>query len=91
MATETAVFRDFDVWTAAFADKVARKGKVQPGRYRAYGYKAPGQRWADVKLKWRELRMGLGVPPAGSSPAKQQELGLNEDVTLSPKDSTTKR
>jgi hypothetical protein len=90
MATETEVLRVFDVWTAAFADFVARKGKVQPGRYRAYGYKAPGHRWADLKLKWRELRMGLGLPPADSSPAKQV-LGLNQDATLSPKDSTTKR
>jgi hypothetical protein len=28
--------------------------------------------------------MGLGHPPAGSSPAKQQELGLNHDATLRP-------
>jgi len=91
MATETDVFRDFDAWTAAFAEFVARKGKVQPGKCRAYGYKAPSHRWADLKLKWRELRMRLGVPPAGSSPAKQQELGLNQDATLSPEDGATKR
>jgi hypothetical protein len=41
--------------------------------------------WADVKLKWREVRLRLGIPPRGSSPARQQELGLNRDTTLSPK------
>jgi hypothetical protein len=88
MATETDVFMQFDEWVAAFTKFVADKGKVPPGKYRAYGYKAASHRWADVKLKWREWRMGLGVPPAGSSPARQQELGLNRDVTLSPKEST---
>jgi hypothetical protein len=66
-------------------------GKVQPGQYRAYGYKAPGHRWADLKLKWRELRLKLGVPPAGSSPAKQQELGLNRDAPLAPKGGTVRK
>jgi multimeric flavodoxin WrbA len=91
MATGADVFRDFDAWTAAFAEFVARKGKVEPGQYRAYGYEAPSHRWADLKLKWRELRMGLGVPPAGSSPARQQGLGLNQDATLSPKESTARQ
>lgn len=85
MATETNVFSDFDDWADAFAEFIARKGKVEPGKYRAYGYKAPGHRWADVKLTWRGARMGMGKPPAGSSPARQQELGLNQDATLSPK------
>lgn len=91
MATETSIFHDFDAWTEAFAEFVAQKGKVEPGKYRAYGYKPPGHLWADLKLKWREFRMGLGVPPAGSSPAKQQELGLNRDATLLPKESTEGR
>lgn len=63
---------------------VAAKGKVEPGRYRAYGYEAPGHKRADLKLKWRELRMAAGLPPAGSSPAAQQRLGLNQDATFSP-------
>ncbi len=88
MAAETDAIRDFDAWTAAVAECVARKGKVQPGRYRAYGYTPPGHRWADLKLKWREVRMELGVPRAGSSPAKQQAQGLNRDATLAPKRST---
>jgi len=31
--------------------------------------------------------MRVGRPRPGSSPAKQQEAGLNADVTLSPKES----
>jgi hypothetical protein len=33
------------------------------------------------------IRTGLGYPPAGSSPARQEGLGLNEDLTLRPKKS----
>jgi hypothetical protein len=29
----------------------------------------------------------VGLPPSGSSPAKQQELDLNRDVTLHSKES----
>ena len=87
MLRESEVIAAFDAWTERFAAFVARKGKVEPGEYRAYGYEAPGHRLADMRLKWRELRMGVGMPPAGSSPAKQQELGLNRDATLRPKKS----
>ncbi len=62
-----------------------------PGRYRAFGYKAPGHWWADKKLKWRELRMSAGHPRAGFSPAKQARLGLNRDSTFSPKKSEAER
>jgi hypothetical protein len=85
MATETNVFEDFDKWTGAFAEFVAEKGKVEPNEYRAYGYEAPGHFWKDIKLQWREKRIALGFPPAGSSPAKQKELGINVDETLTPR------
>ena len=62
-------------------------GKVEPGKYRAYGYEAPGHTLAEIKLAWCDIRMRFGRPPADSSPAKQQEAGLNQDVTLSPKKS----
>jgi len=88
LANEEDVLRDFDAWVEAFAAFVHQKGKVEPGRYRAYGYERPGHGWADLKLKWREWRLRLGLPPAGSSPARQQEQGLNRDATLSPKTST---
>jgi multimeric flavodoxin WrbA len=85
MATETNVFEDFDQWTDAFARFVAEKGKVEPAEYRAYGYEAPGHFWKDVKLQWREKRIALGFPPAGSSPARQKALGINVDETLTPR------
>jgi hypothetical protein len=66
-------------------------GKVEPGEYRAYGYKPPGHLLADLKLRWREWRTSLGVPPTGSSPAAQQKLGLNRDITLYPKRSTSEQ
>ncbi len=62
---------------------MAEKGKVEPGEYRAFGYVAPDHRWADLKLKWRETRMKAGMAPQGSSPAAQENLGLNQDTGLS--------
>jgi hypothetical protein len=89
--TEDEVLRAFDEWTGAFAAFVSAKGKVEPGRYRACGYQPPSHTWAELKLKWREWRLSLGLPPAGSSPARQQERGLNRDATLSPKESTAEQ
>jgi hypothetical protein len=79
MLRESAVIDAFDSWVDRFAARVASKGKVEPGRYRAYGYRVPGHRWADLKLKWRELRIRAGAPPADSSPAEQQRRGLSRD------------
>ena len=73
---------EFDSWTDAFTDHVARKGKVLPGRFRAYGYRPPSHVLADLRTKWRGLRMALGVPVPGTSPALQQRRGLNRDATL---------
>ena len=85
MATETNVFAEFDAWADEFAAFVGEKGKVEPGKFRAYGYEAPGHLLKDIKAKWREIKTGLGHPPPGSSPALQEELGLNKDLTLTPK------
>ena len=82
MARDATFMSAFDAWADAFAAFVAAKGKVEPGAHRAYGHKPGGHRWADAKLKWRTLRIGVGLPPAGSSPAAQQALGLNDDATL---------
>jgi NADPH-dependent FMN reductase len=71
-------------WTQRFADFVGRKGKVEPGKYRAFGYKPPGHFFRDVKLAWRDVRMRSGHPPEGSSPEKQQKRDLNRDVTSDP-------
>ncbi len=77
---------EIDRFAARFVEHVAAKGKVQPGEHRAYGYEAPGHLLQDARLGWRELRMRVGHPRPGSSPANQQEAGLNLDVTLSPKE-----
>jgi len=87
MATGTDVFQDFDEWTNAFTAFVRGKDKVEPNKYRAYGYEPPGHLKKDLKAKWREIKTGLGYPPKGSSPAKQAELELNKDLTLTPKKS----
>jgi hypothetical protein len=84
LSGETEVLGAFDEWTDGFVTHVRRKGKVEPGRWRAFGRRAPSHLIADAKLKWRELRMKLGMPRAGSSPEKQQSLGLNRDVTFHP-------
>jgi hypothetical protein len=77
-------FIELDAWTDRFAAFVEQKGKVEPGKYRAFGYKAPGHFWRDVQLAWRDVRMRTGHPPEGSSPEEQQALGLNRDATLRP-------
>jgi hypothetical protein len=82
MVEEPDVMRDFDAWTDAFAGHVEKKGKVMPGTHRAYGYRPPSHFLADLKTKWRGLRMALGKPIPATSPAIQQERGLNRDTGL---------
>jgi hypothetical protein len=79
MVDEPGVLARFDAWVDALKAHVAAKGKVHPGRFRAFGHVRPAHRLADVKLKVRELRIRAGVPPEGSSPARQQALGLTDD------------
>lgn len=71
LANKSFVNRAFDKWTDDFAAFVAAKGKVEPGKYRAYGHLAPRRNWADLKLKWLEERMGQGLTPANSYSAPQ--------------------
>jgi hypothetical protein len=91
MVRDHAFMAGFDAWTDRFIAFVQAKGKTAPGRFRAFGYEAPGHRIADLKLAWREARMRLGHPPKGSSPAIQEARGLNRDATLRPKQSEAKR
>ncbi|MBC7563866.1 MAG: flavodoxin family protein [Gemmatimonadaceae bacterium] len=84
MVREGEFMRAFDAWSVRFEAHVAAKGKVEPGQWRAFGFEAPGHRWADAKLKWRGIRMGVGMAPPGSSPAAQEQLELNNDATLNP-------
>ena len=81
------VFPELDAWTDRFARFVEAKGKVEPNKYRAFGYKPPGHFLADVRLGWRDIRMRFGSPRFRSSTAKQQRLDLNRDVTREPKKS----
>lgn len=85
MARDAPFLAEFDSWTAHFAAFVADKGKVPPGKYRAYGHQPPSHRWADLKLFWRDRSLRLGMPPDDSSPKEQQEQGLNQDARLFPK------
>jgi multimeric flavodoxin WrbA len=85
MAEDAAFLAAFDAWADRFAAFVAEKGRVPPGAYRAFGYEPPGHLLEEARLAWRDIRMRLGFPREGSSPARQQEQGLNEDATLSPK------
>jgi multimeric flavodoxin WrbA len=79
------VYAHFDAWVGVFSDFVAKKGKVQPGKYRAFGHKPPRHFWKHFLLGLRDIRLRLGFPPKNSSPAIQQKKGLNRDATLFPK------
>jgi hypothetical protein len=79
MVQQEDVMAKFDRWVSDFATFVQNKGKVQPGKYRAYGHQ-----WRDIKLGFRYARMMAGLPPKDSSPYEQQ-MDLNKDVTFSPK------
>ena len=89
MIQNNQLLSEFDSWVTEFKNFVELKGKVPPGKYRAFGYEAPIHKFADIKLKWRALRMSAGHAPANSSPKIQNDLGLNKDATFHPKDSTS--
>ncbi len=82
MIGEAEFMTTFDAWTDAFASRVGTKGRVEPGRWRAFGYQPPGHRLADAKLAVRSWRMRLGHARDGSSPRVQDELGLNDDAVI---------
>jgi hypothetical protein len=82
LASEPAVLAAFDAWVDAFTAHVATKGKVEPGTYRAFGYEPPSHLLADLKTKWRGLRMLLRVPVADGSPARQQAQGINHENSV---------
>ena len=54
--------------SARFAHFVEAKGKVEPGKYRAFGYTPPGHLLRDARLAWRDIRMRFGSPRVRSSP-----------------------
>lgn len=91
MVREAPFMERFDAWTDSFAAHVRAKGQVPPGKWRAFGYEPPSHKSADIRLKWRDTRMRLGIAPEGSSPRIQQRMDLNRDVTLRPKQSTAEQ
>jgi len=85
------VAAELEQLTAELVRRVEAKGQVTPSEHRAFGHKAPGHLVKDAKLAWREIRMRVGKPREGSSPAAQQEQNLNRDVTLTPKEGLGKK
>ncbi len=81
MVRENVFMKEFDNWVHKFAAFVGQKGKVSPGKYRAFGYQPQRHMWANVEDGIRYFRMMAGIPPKGSSPQIQQELNLNKDAT----------
>jgi hypothetical protein len=75
----------FENWVKNFETFVAAKGKVSPGKYRAYGYKQPPHFWSEIKNGLRALKLRFGKAPENSSPQKQIQLNLNRNTTLHPK------
>ncbi len=81
MISENEFIQTFNGWVHAFKDFVIQKGKVKPGKYRAYGFEPPQNMWANVQDGIRYVRMMVGKAPKGSSPRIQHDLNLNKDAT----------
>lgn len=81
---EKAFMQTFNDWVKEFETFVTKKGKVTPGKWRAYGYKAPTNLWKEAKTGIRSWMLRLGITPENSSPEIQKQLGLNKDTTLMP-------
>ncbi|MBC7398136.1 MAG: flavodoxin family protein [Bdellovibrionales bacterium] len=87
MIDDRAFLNSFDTWVTQFSEFVSQKGKVIPSAFSARDKVWPSHRWADAKLGLRTAKMMLGGGPADSSPAKQDDLHLNQDRTFTPKKS----
>lgn len=85
MIKEEEFMNAFHQWVAGFAAFVGQKGKVLPGKYRAFGYKKPSNLLKEIKTGIRSWKLRFGWAPKGSSPWYQQLYGLNKDATLQPK------
>lgn len=85
MVHDDKVMHQFDKWVSNFTDFVKKKGKVEPGKYRAYGFNPPSHFINEMKLGWKYFRMMIGKPVRNSSPWYQQKEGINKDATFQPR------
>jgi len=85
MVQEKAFMQSFDSWVIGFERFVKAKGKVTPGKWRAFDYKKPFNPIKELKTGIRSWKLRFGAAPKNSSPWKQEQLALNKDVTLTPK------
>lgn len=81
---ETGFMNGFAQWVSDFESFVREKGKVKPGKYRAYGYKPPFHPIKELVTGIRSWKLRFGITPEDSSVRKQKELNLNKDTTLHP-------
>ena len=84
MIDENVFMQSFEQWVNNFEGFVRNKGKVKPGKYRAYGFKRSTNLLKEAKTGIRSWMLRFGITPENSSAQKQKELGLNKDTTLSP-------
>ena len=85
MVQEDAFMQTFTQWVRQVEAFVQKKGKVKPGKYRAYGYERPGNLIKELQTGIRSWKLRFGLEPDGSSQQQQRELGINNDATLFPK------
>lgn len=81
----------FANWVKNFEMFVAVKGKVQPGKYRAYACKQPLHFLSEIKNGLRALKLRFGKAPENSSAQKQMDLNLNRNTTFNPKKTEGKK
>jgi hypothetical protein len=84
MVKDEKVMESFDKWTNDFIEFAENKGKVNPGKYRAYNYKPPFMPIQELKTGIRSWKLRFGKSPKYSSPWMQEKEGLNKDVTWHP-------
>jgi multimeric flavodoxin WrbA len=84
VVNETSFMNGFNEWVNDFTLFVKNKGKVQPNKFRAFGYKTPFHPIKELKTGIRAWRLRFGLTPEDSSNEKQKEMGLSQDTTLHP-------
>ncbi len=75
----------FNTWVDSTIKFVSKKGKVKPGKYRAFGFKAHTNLWDELLSGLRAFKLRFGRAPKNSSPETQLKLNLNRYTTLHPK------